>query len=104
MANAHAIESAKIVTVSGSVVVEPPRSAGLTSVRPSVEFELLIFLPRPEGCDHASPVVNASPLSALVPAMPTFAGNRASRADNSNAILERIGSVKRRRDHEIEFA
>src|SRR5215211_4788480 len=71
---------------------------------PSVEFERLIFLPWPEGCDQASPAVNASPLSALVPAMLTLAGNRASRADNSNSILERIGSVIRGRDHEIEFA
>src|SRR5829696_4606416 len=36
--------------------------------------------------------------------MPTLAGNRASRTDNSNSNLERIGSVIRRRDHEIEFA
>jgi hypothetical protein len=81
----------------------------LTSVRPSVEFVPLIFLVRPKGRDHAPPAVDASPLPALVPATLALSGSAvrdisASRADNSNSILEWIGSVTRRRDHEIKSA
>ena len=90
--------------MSGFLLVIASQRGAHSRDQESVEFEALTFLPRSEGRYHTPLAVNAPPLPTLVPVMLSVGDNLASRANDSNSIVEWLSTVVRRWDHEIEFA